>query len=66
MSTPILICDDSGFARKQMARSIPEQWDVHISYAANGEEALEIICTEEVELLFLDLNMPCSLRRANV
>lgn len=58
MTTPILICDDSGFARKQMARSIPEQWDVNITYASNGQEALDIICSNHIELMFLDLNMP--------
>ncbi|BDX05572.1 response regulator [Planctobacterium marinum] len=58
MTTPILICDDSGFARKQMARSIPEQWDVSISYASNGQEALDAIQAGHVELMFLDLNMP--------
>ncbi len=36
MSTPILICDDSGFARRQMARSLPDGWDVDISFAENG------------------------------
>lgn len=40
MTTPVLICDDSGFARKQMARSIPDGWDVSISFAGNGQEAL--------------------------
>lgn len=58
MTTPILICDDSGFARKQMARSIPQDWDVNISYAANGQEALDIICSSTIDLMFLDLNMP--------
>lgn len=58
MTTSILICDDSGFARKQMARSIPDGWEVDISYASHGEEALELIRAGKVELMFLDLNMP--------
>ena len=41
-----------------MSRAIPEQWDVDITYASNGQEALEIICTRPIELMFLDLNMP--------
>ncbi len=58
MTTPVLICDDSGFARKQMARSIPDDWDVEISFATNGEEALDRIRAGDVDLMFLDLNMP--------
>jgi chemotaxis protein CheY-P-specific phosphatase CheC/ActR/RegA family two-component response regulator len=58
MSTPILICDDSGFARRQMARSIPDGWDVEISFAENGEEAIALIEQGKGDVLFLDLNMP--------
>lgn len=58
MTTPILICDDSSFARKQMARSLPAGWDVEISYAENGLEGLEVIKTGKSEIMFLDLNMP--------
>lgn len=58
MTTSILICDDSGFARKQMARSIPDGWEVDINYAGHGEEALDLIRAGKVELMFLDLNMP--------
>lgn len=58
MTTPVLICDDSSFARKQMARAIPDGWDVEMSYAANGEEALRQIREGKGDILFLDLNMP--------
>lgn len=58
MTTSILICDDSGFARKQMARSIPQGWDVDVHYAENGQEALDKIAEGKGEVLFLDLNMP--------
>ncbi|MBU2977542.1 response regulator [Alteromonas sp. C1M14] len=58
MTTPVLICDDSSFARKQMARSIPDGWDVALSFAANGEEALEAIRAGKADVMFLDLNMP--------
>ena len=58
MTTPVLICDDSGFARKQMARSIPDGWDVSISFAGNGQEALEAIRAGKADVMFLDLNMP--------
>jgi chemotaxis protein CheY-P-specific phosphatase CheC len=58
MTTPILICDDSSFARKQMARALPAGWDVEVSYAANGVEGLEVIRAGKGEIVFLDLNMP--------
>jgi two-component system, chemotaxis family, chemotaxis protein CheY len=54
----ILICDDSGFARKQMIRALPKSMDAEISQAANGEEALEIIKQGKAEITFLDLTMP--------
>ncbi len=58
MATQILICDDSRFACKQLARSLPQDWDASVSFAANGEEGLEAIRAGKAELLFLDLNMP--------
>ncbi|MFC4700862.1 response regulator [Glaciecola siphonariae] len=58
MSLPVLICDDSAFARKAMARSLPDGWDVDISYAVNGQEAIEQIEAGKGDILFLDLNMP--------
>jgi len=58
MTTKVLICDDSGFARKQMARSIPDGWDVTISFAEHGEQALEQIRAGNGDVMFLDLNMP--------
>ncbi len=58
MTTPVLICDDSSVARKQMAKSLPKDWDCDISYAANGQEALVAIREGKGDVLFLDLNMP--------
>ncbi len=58
MTTPVLICDDSSFARKQMARALPKNWDIEVSYAANGAEALDLIRKGKGDILFLDLNMP--------
>ena len=58
MTTPIVICDDSSFARKQVARALPEQWDVDITYAANGQEALDAVSSGKGAVVFLDLNMP--------
>lgn len=58
MTTPILICDDSSLARKQMARALPAGWDVDITFAENGKLGLEAIRAGKGEIVFLDLNMP--------
>jgi len=58
MSTPLLICDDSNMARKQVARSLPDGWDTDISFASNGFEAIDAIKAGKGDVLLLDLNMP--------
>lgn len=58
MRTSVIICDDSNLARKQMARSLPDEWDVEVVFAIHGEDALEKIRKGVGEVLFLDLNMP--------
>jgi len=58
MTTKLLICDDSNMARKQVARSLPEGWDVDISFAADGLEGIEAIKAGKGDVLLLDLNMP--------
>jgi len=58
MSTPLLICDDSNMARKQVARSLPDGWDVDISFACNGVEGIAAIKAGKGDVLLLDLNMP--------
>lgn len=58
MSTRLLICDDSNMARKQVARSLPDGWDVDISFATNGAEGVEAIKAGKGDVLLLDLNMP--------
>jgi CheY-like chemotaxis protein len=58
VTLPIVICDDSGFARKQIARSLPTGWDVSATFAANGREAIEAVRAGRGDVLFLDLTMP--------
>lgn len=58
MAIPLLICDDSNMARKQVARSLPQGWDVDVTYASNGLEALKAIRQGKGEMVFLDLTMP--------
>ncbi len=54
---PVIICDDSRLARKQMERALAP-WNLTITHASHGLEALEAIRAGKGELLFLDLNMP--------
>ncbi len=58
MVAAVLICDDSNLARKQMARSLPADWQEKISFAGHGQEAMEVLKRQPIDLLFLDLNMP--------
>ena len=58
MSLPLLIVDDSGFARKQVIRALPKDWPVEISQAGNGIEALEKIEQGLGDVVLLDLTMP--------
>ena len=58
MSSPLLICDDSNMARKQVQRALPEGWDVDVTFATNGVEGLAAIRAGKGEMVFLDLTMP--------
>lgn len=54
----VLICDDSLVARKQVAKCLPEDWDVAVHFAKHGEEAISALQQHKGQLLLLDLNMP--------
>lgn len=58
MTPSVLICDDSNMARKQVLRSIPEEWKDSVQTASNGAEALKILRGNSIDVLFLDLTMP--------
>ena len=58
MTTSLLICDDSTVARKQVARSLPIGWDVNVTFATHGGEAILAIKEGKGDILLLDLNMP--------
>lgn len=58
MTTRVLICDDSSLARKQMARTLPANWNADVTFAVDGRDALEKLRAGAGELMFLDLNMP--------
>jgi chemotaxis protein CheY-P-specific phosphatase CheC len=54
----VLVCDDSLVARKQVAKSLPQDWEVSVHFAKHGEEALTLLKSGKGDLLLLDLNMP--------
>lgn len=58
MSTSVLICDDSKLARRQLARSLPEDWDIKVEFAHDGVDCVKQISKIQPDILFLDLNMP--------
>jgi chemotaxis protein CheY-P-specific phosphatase CheC len=58
MTFPILICDDSALARKQMARSIPTSLNADITFAVHGRDGIEKLNELDFKLMFLDLTMP--------
>lgn len=58
MSISVLVVDDSPMARKMLIRSLPEKWDISITQAASGVEALAAYRTGRVDVMFLDLTMP--------
>lgn len=55
---PLLVCDDSNMARKQLIRALPAEWLVSLSQASNGEEALALIRQGLGQVMLLDLTMP--------
>src|ERR1041384_3302082 len=57
MATPILIVDDSAVSRTMIIRSLPAGWDVAITQAANGQEALVALQQKAHAVVLLDLNM---------
>jgi CheY-like chemotaxis protein len=58
MRTPVLIVDDSAMARKMLQRALPAHWDIEVSHAANGIEALDAYRAGKAAVMFLDLTMP--------
>ncbi len=54
----VLICDDSGLARKSLHRSIGVLFEANFFFCENGREALDILSHTPIKILFLDLTMP--------
>lgn len=58
MTTPVTVVDDSALARKMLIRALPADWEVDITQAANGHEALAAYRAGRAGVMFLDLQMP--------
>ena len=58
MPLPIVIADDSLLARKVLTKALPPDWEVDVSYASNGREALDLYRQGKASVMFLDLTMP--------
>lgn len=54
----VLVCDDSVVARKGLARYLLNSSEQTVVFAKDGQEALDIIDAERIDVLFLDLTMP--------
>ncbi|NWA03444.1 response regulator [Pseudomonas gingeri] len=55
---PLLVCDDSSMARKQVLRALPADWPVSITEASDGRQGLEAIRRGLGQVVLLDLTMP--------
>lgn len=58
MATKVLVVDDSTVSRKMLIRSLPKEWDVSVTQAVNGQDALEKYHQGLADVMFLDLTMP--------
>lgn len=54
----ILIVDDSALVRKQVGELIERYLDFDISFAKNGQEAVDMACSEDYDVITMDINMP--------
>lgn len=58
MALPVLVVDDSPLARKILIKSLPEDWDIDVTQAGGGLEALQCYREGKASVMFLDLTMP--------
>jgi len=58
MAVPVTVVDDSKISRKMVIRALPKDWDIEITQAENGEEAMTAYREGKAEVMFLDLTMP--------
>ncbi|PSW21437.1 response regulator [Photobacterium sanctipauli] len=54
----VLICDDSPVVHKAMAKYLSHYSELSLHYAEDGEQAIECLVNNQIDVLFLDLTMP--------
>ncbi|MBV6286675.1 response regulator [Pseudomonas aegrilactucae] len=54
----LLVCDDSMVARKQVLRALPDGWQVSVTEAGDGLQAMQAIRQGLGQVVLLDLTMP--------
>jgi len=54
----VLVVDDSAFSRRMLKKAFPEKWEVTVTEASNGKEALVALTSQKFDIMFLDLTMP--------
>jgi DNA-binding NarL/FixJ family response regulator len=54
----LLVVDDHAIVRSGIRRLLGDREDVEVLEAASGEDALEAVSTQAVDLIVLDLNLP--------
>lgn len=54
----VLVVDDSALVRKQIRELIEMSLDFDISFAKNGQEAVDMACSENYDVITMDINMP--------
>lgn len=54
----ILVVDDSALVRKQIKELVEMYLDFDIFFAKNGQEAVDMACSEDYDVITMDINMP--------
>ncbi len=58
MSLRVLIVDDESIARRRLRRMLRAESDIEILESAGGEDAVRVLDEQEIDLVFLDVQMP--------
>jgi len=58
MKKTILVVDDREFDRNLLAKVLVKKFDCNILQAADGEACLNLVASEKVDLVSLDIMMP--------
>ncbi len=58
MPYSVLVVDDSAFSRRMLKKVFPDKWDVTVTEASNGKDALVALTSQKFDIMFLDLTMP--------